>query len=41
MTESSRSPVTRILPHADALPRGGALRDKDLGIAREWTLAHY
>ena len=31
------SPVTRIRDHATQMPRAIALRDKDLGIWREWT----
>ncbi len=35
------SPVTRIRAHAEAMPDAVALRDKHLGIWREWTWASY
>ena len=35
------SPVTRIRARAERRPDAVALRDKDLGIWREWTWAHY
>ena len=35
------SPVTRIRAQAERRPDAVALRDKDLGIWREWTWAHY
>ena len=35
------SPATRIRDHAAAMPRAVALRDKYLGIWREWTWADY
>jgi long-chain acyl-CoA synthetase len=41
VTQPVRSPVTRIRTHAEAMPRAVALRDKDLGIWREWTWADY
>ena len=41
MTEPTRSPVTRIREHAASMPDAVALRDKDMGIWREWTWAEY
>jgi long-chain acyl-CoA synthetase len=35
------SPVTRIRAHAESMPDAVALRDKHLGIWREWTWASY
>ena len=35
------SPVTRIREHARQMPQSVALRDKDMGIWREWTWATY
>ncbi|CAB4953044.1 unannotated protein [freshwater metagenome] len=35
------SPVTRIRAHAESMPDAVALRDKNLGIWREWTWASY
>ena len=35
------SPVTRIRDNAERMPRAIALRDKDMGIWREWTWAEY
>ena len=35
------SPVTRIREHATRMPQAVALRDKDMGIWREWTWATY
>ena len=35
------SPVTRIRDHAAAMPDAIAMRDKDMGIWREWTWASY
>jgi long-chain acyl-CoA synthetase len=35
------SPVTRIRAHAEQMPDAVALRDKDMGIWREWTWAEY
>ncbi len=35
------SPATRIRDHAAQMPRAVALRDKDLGIWREWTWESY
>jgi long-chain acyl-CoA synthetase len=36
-----RSPVTRIRAQAESMPHAVALRDKDMGIWREWTWAAY
>jgi long-chain acyl-CoA synthetase len=36
-----KSPVTRIRDHAAAMPDAIALRDKDMGIWREWTWGTY
>ncbi len=41
MSQPTSSPVTRIRAHAEAMPHAVALRDKDLGIWREWTWAEY
>ncbi|GAA1449006.1 AMP-dependent synthetase/ligase [Mycobacterium cookii] len=35
------SPVTRIRAHAESMPDAVALRDKHLGVWREWTWATY
>ena len=35
------SPVTRIRTHAEQMPHAVALRDKDMGIWREWTWEAY
>lgn len=35
------SPVTRIRAHAESMPDAVALRDKHLGVWREWTWASY
>ena|GEM_PF-6540785 len=35
------TPVTRIREHARTRPDAVALRDKHLGIWREWTWTHY
>ncbi len=41
MTSSGASPATRIRDHAATMPDAVALRDKYLGVWREWTWASY